>query len=637
MSAFPAQVASYSVAAIQYAPTAGAKAQNIAELHALVETAARNGARLIVLPELATTGSCWLTREEIAPSVETVPGPTSNHFQQLAADYQCFIALSLPEVDATTQIYYHTIALIGPAGLVGKYRKLHTSLGEARWARDGDLGIVVWQTPLGQLTVMTDTDTLYFETARCATLQGADVLLLSAGWSDEHCTQAWWAARAFENGISVIVANRSGNEQTRHFCGGSCIINPDGSRQQTCQEPVGIIYGTITPAASHEKQWRHEQWVLGSPVADRRPDEYLSLTQNTYLWEPFRFHGLYGQSELPPGQLSCVGFIQMPIPEQPTASNHETISALQAFLKEEMFMNAPASPDVLVLPELLLPGIYLHATTAPEQLAAYFQQGAITVPGPETDALVALAKQLQISMVLGVAERSGTAFYNTILLIDPMGIYGSYRKLHLDARDRLWATPGDQGLPVFDTPTGRIGLATGYDTLFPETIRILASKGADIVCAPACLALPDAMCSVPAREDTVQDNPTDCLIGRVRAAEHNVYLALANWYGYGETFRARGLSGIYPPSSSAFPGTEVVADDNETGLMMMTIDTREQRTGRRTSRVLDYSPGDMAGSLTGELDYNIFDSIPGNVVRSKPWLRKRLPFWYLDLIRTISK
>jgi hypothetical protein len=66
---------------------------------------------------------------------------------------------------------------------------------------------------------------------------------------------------------------------------------------------------------------------------------------------------------------------------------------------------------------------------------------------------------------------------------------------------------------------------------------------------------------------------------------------------------------------------------------MMTIDTREQRTGRRTTQTLTYSPGDMAGSLTGELAYSLLDSIPGNVVRSKPNLRKRQPFWYLDLVR----
>jgi hypothetical protein len=68
---------------------------------------------------------------------------------------------------------------------------------------------------------------------------------------------------------------------------------------------------------------------------------------------------------------------------------------------------------------------------------------------------------------------------------------------------------------------------------------------------------------------------------------------------------------------------------------MMTIDTREQRTGRRSTMLSPtYAPGDVVGSLTGELAYDIRDTIPGNVARGKPLLRKRMPFWYLDLVRT---
>jgi hypothetical protein len=124
------------------------------------------------------------------------------------------------------------------------------------------------------------------------------------------------------------------------------------------------------------------------------------------------------------------------------------------------------------------------------------------------------------------------------------------------------------------------------------------------------------------------------LLWRTRAAENNVYLVLANWFGSYLGVKANGLSGIYPPGGAKYGLFEVTADEDESGLMMMTIDTREQRTGRRTTRMLDYSPGDMAGSLTGELAYNILDSIPGNVVRSKPMLRKRQPFWYTALVRT---
>ena len=63
----------YRVAAIQYEPTLGEKEKNVIDLLQLVEEAAQHNARLIVLPEMATTGYCWESRSEIAPFVESIP------------------------------------------------------------------------------------------------------------------------------------------------------------------------------------------------------------------------------------------------------------------------------------------------------------------------------------------------------------------------------------------------------------------------------------------------------------------------------------------------------------------------------------------------------------------------------------
>ncbi len=129
---------------------------------------------LIVHPELATTGYCWLSREEVAPYVEPVPGPTTDRFQQLAAQYDCYIATSFPEVDPATNVYYNCMVLIGPTGLIGVYRKIHSYISEPRWARDGDLGFPVWDTPLGRLAGIICMDAEFFEAARIPALRGAD-------------------------------------------------------------------------------------------------------------------------------------------------------------------------------------------------------------------------------------------------------------------------------------------------------------------------------------------------------------------------------------------------------------------------------------------------------------------------------
>ncbi|HVB60225.1 MAG TPA: nitrilase-related carbon-nitrogen hydrolase [Ktedonobacteraceae bacterium] len=634
----------YRVAAIQYEPTLGEKERNVSALLRLVETAAQHDARLIVLPEIATTGYCWLSREEIAPYVEPIPGPTTDRFQRVAAQYGCYIAISLPEVDPTTNAYYNSMALLGPEGMIGTYRKIHSYISEPRWARDGDLGMPVWETPLGRLTGLICMDAEYFEAARIPALHGADVLLFPTNWNDEHCPSSWWMARAFENGVYLIAANRYGREREVQFSGGSCILNPDGSIQAFLDTGDGIVYGEVDLERARDKRWgpaNAEPW--GDRRADRQPAEYTSLVNNTYLWEPLRYHGLYEMGELPAGQLSCVGFVQMNLDEIASVSQPEPALALRTMISTFLRDNAPACPDVLVLPELALPGpLPASASNDPEELAEHFRRGAITLDGPETKALIDLANDFQLSLVLGVAEREPgpiPAYYNSVFLIDPEGVYGVYRKLHLTALDRLWASPGNKGLPTFDTPAGRVGLATGYDVLFPETLRVLAGKGADLVCAPALLAFPDPIglgptaitFDQPAAPD--EYDPLHYLIWRVRAAEHNVYLALANWNGQAHTLCANGHSGIFSPTYSTYPWPEVLADEGEMLLTMMTIDTREQRTGRRSSQPLRYTPGSVAGSLTGELSYDIRDSIPGNVVRSKPLLRKRQPFWYLDLVK----
>ncbi len=174
----------YRVAAIQYESTLGEKEKNVTDLLRLVEEAAQHEARLIVVPEMATTGYCWESRAEIAPHVEPIPGPTTDRFQQLAASYGCLIAISLPEVDLATNVYYNSMALIGPEGVIGTYRKIHSYISEPRWARDGDLGMPVWETPLGRLAGLICMDAEYFETARILALHHADVLLFPTNWLD---------------------------------------------------------------------------------------------------------------------------------------------------------------------------------------------------------------------------------------------------------------------------------------------------------------------------------------------------------------------------------------------------------------------------------------------------------------------
>jgi N-carbamoylputrescine amidase len=104
--------------------------------------------------------------------------------------------------------------------------------------------------------------------------------------------------------------------------------------------------------------------------------------------------------------------------------------------------------------------------------------------GPTVKAWSEIATRHQLHLVAGICERDGAKLFNSAVLIGPNGHIGTFRKVHLWNEENLYFEPGDLGFPVFHTAVGRIGMAICYDGWFPETYRLAALQGADIVCVP---------------------------------------------------------------------------------------------------------------------------------------------------------
>ncbi|MBJ3777030.1 nitrilase family protein [Acuticoccus mangrovi] len=188
-----------------------------------------------------------------------------------------------------------------------------------------------------------------------------------------------------------------------------------------------------------------------------------------------------------------------------------------------------AGASLVVLPELAPSGYVFESD---EELAA------LAGPVPEGKAaafLVALAMELGIHLVSGIAEAANGRVYNAALLAGPGGFIGGYRKLHLWDRETLFFAPGDLGLPVYDTPLGKIGIAVCYDGWFPETFRTLADAGAEIVCVPTnWVPMPS------------QDPDTEAMANTLhKAAAHSngLYIACADRVGVerGQPFIGQSL------------------------------------------------------------------------------------------------
>src|ERR1700751_1906869 len=136
------------VATVQFEPTMFDKERNISRLLELCEQAAISGARLIVTPEMGTTGYCWFDRAEVAPFVERIPGPTTDRFAALAREQGCYIVVGMPEVDEDG-IYFNAAVLMGPDGIFGRHRKTHPYISEPKRAAAGDLQNQVFETSIG--------------------------------------------------------------------------------------------------------------------------------------------------------------------------------------------------------------------------------------------------------------------------------------------------------------------------------------------------------------------------------------------------------------------------------------------------------------------------------------------------------
>ncbi|WP_328912272.1 MULTISPECIES: nitrilase-related carbon-nitrogen hydrolase [unclassified Streptomyces] len=151
---------------------------------------------------------------------------------------------------------------------------------------------------------------------------------------------------------------------------------------------------------------------------------------------------------------------------------------------------------IVVLPEAYLGGypkgltfgVTIGERTRPgrEEFRRYFAS-AIDVPGPETDALAALAQDLGVHIVTGAVERSGGTLYCVALFFGPRsGLLAKHRKLMPTAAERIvWGQGDGSTMPVVDTGTGRLGAGICWENYMPLFRAAMYAKGVDIWCAPS--------------------------------------------------------------------------------------------------------------------------------------------------------
>ena len=270
------------VAAAQTDPKLMKISENLESMVSAVRKAAANRANLIVFPECSLTGYLFSSREEALPFAETIPGPGTERFFSLCQELKVYVIFGLLEKEDDS--LFNAVALVGPQGLIAGYRKNHLPfLGIDRFANLGDRPFQVHPTPIGNIGMHICYDVLFPESARIMTLLGADIIVLSTNFPQGRGEALNCAARAraIENKVHIVLADRVGTERGSTFAGMSNIVNATGEVLSLASpDKEEIIYGEVSLEAARQKHrvFIPGEWEIDN-IKDRRPELYGIIAQ----------------------------------------------------------------------------------------------------------------------------------------------------------------------------------------------------------------------------------------------------------------------------------------------------------------------------------------------------------------------
>jgi predicted amidohydrolase len=264
---------------------------------------------------------------------------------------------------------------------------------------------------------------------------------------------------------------------------------------------------------------------------------------------------------------------------------------IQAFVEAE----AREGQELIVFPELVNTGYITPVEVGvacgyPDLSYADFAQAYVkaaeTIPGPTTEAVAAVTRRYGAYAVVGMAQRHPVipcSLYNSAVLIGPRGVVGVTHKSHIPLNEKQFFYPGDAPI-VYQTELGAIGMQVCYDGRFPETTRLLALRGAEIVCSlwcvPAIFTVPDAENSLRYRTYT-------------RAQENGVYFLSCNRSGWEGKTQMLGHSVVSAPDGS------FVAMSTSTNEEVVRAELTDQRLRKYRSTLSIFR--DRRPDLYGEL------------------------------------
>ncbi len=268
------------VACLQMEPVVGEKDRNVKHSLEMINRAADNGAKLLVLPELCNSGYVFTSREEAFSLAEAVPnGPTTEAWIKVARERGLYIVAGIAEREDDS--LYNSSVVVGPEGYIGTFRKVHLWNEENLYFEPGNLGYPVFNTPIGRIGTFICYDGWFPESYRLCALQGADIICIPTNWvpipgqdpKREAMANILVMGSAHSNSVFVAAADRVGTERGQPFVGQSLIASYTGwpVAGPASDKDEEIIYADVTLAdARRKRNWNEYNQFLRA----RRSDVY---------------------------------------------------------------------------------------------------------------------------------------------------------------------------------------------------------------------------------------------------------------------------------------------------------------------------------------------------------------------------
>jgi len=259
------------IATVQFAPVLGDPAASVAAAIPLVEEALE-GADLAILPELADTGydlGSARAALELASPIDV--NPLVGALARICSSLGRHAVAGICEREGDR--VFNTAALVGPAGLLGRYRKLHLFMNERDLFAPGDLGLPVFDIGPCRVGMLICFDWAFPEAWRCLALDGADLICHPSNLVLPYAGQAT-LVHALVNRVYVATANRIGAEGDLAFTGASQIAGPDGrSLAGSPADAPHVAFADIDVARARDKRFT----ARNDALEDRRPDQYRRI------------------------------------------------------------------------------------------------------------------------------------------------------------------------------------------------------------------------------------------------------------------------------------------------------------------------------------------------------------------------